>query len=196
MTSDEFDRWANEFFIAFPGTLAWLKRTSPDQEATMGVWLRTLARTSLADALEAIDRLIDGRAAPIGDFQEDRTAIHVAAIAARSKGERQKAAEQSRMAVEAESKRDGWPGMAAAVRAGLRAKADRRSLATQLGVPEHKAMTPAEFMLIYDGYVIEEFELIGLHDDARSYLGMRRAHGAERPKRQGELVTVASEDFT
>lgn len=123
MTRDEFDRWSEQFFAAFPGTFEWLNKTSPDPAATLGFWSRALERTDYGDALEAIDRLLDGRAAPIQAFDREKTPVHIVAIAGRCRGDRLRAEESARREAEPRPERTGrGPSLGKAFALGLQAK--------------------------------------------------------------------------
>lgn len=98
MTEAEFVEFRKAYFSAFPSTWEWLCRTWHDDvekiEATLARWRQTLASTSLADALDVIQRIVDGRLQPVANYERDNTAIVIRAYAGRLADDRRRQRER------------------------------------------------------------------------------------------------------
>lgn len=82
MTQEQFNAFWRAYGTAFPSTAKWVQEL-PDAGGTLGAWARVLAKCSLADCMEAIDRMLDGRADPVRAFDRELTAHHVRGVATR-----------------------------------------------------------------------------------------------------------------
>jgi len=84
MNAEQMQLFAKNSSQAFPGLMELLER-SPE---TLGVWGRTLAQVSLAEASGVLSRWIDGSLAdpPVG-FRRELFALDVKAVVARDRGD-------------------------------------------------------------------------------------------------------------
>jgi hypothetical protein len=87
MTRTEFNKWTDEWFTAFPDSLAWLERL-PNPEGTLETWFKCLSRCNYQDVADAMVKIVVGDLAPLEAYQREQTALHVRAYAGRIADER------------------------------------------------------------------------------------------------------------
>lgn len=115
MTKDEFNKWKNAYFTAFPDALAWLNKL-PDPAATLGTWFKCLSRCNYLDIAVVTDKIVCGDLAPVEAYQREQTALHLRAYCGRIADERNRqqrmAAERTKHARGREGFRQDGPSMA------------------------------------------------------------------------------------
>jgi len=94
MTEQEFDKWLNDYAVAFPSVLDWLDRI-PDQTRTLQRWHMTLKKIPLDHAVMVTDRLAAGELPDIPAYDREKTAMivrrHAFAILEKEDRKRQQA---------------------------------------------------------------------------------------------------------
>lgn len=95
MTRREFDKWAEEWFTAFPDSQAWLNKL-PNPAGTLETWFKCLSRCCYADVAEATARIIMGDLQSVEAYQREQTALHIRAYAGRITDDRNKRQKQTR----------------------------------------------------------------------------------------------------
>jgi hypothetical protein len=75
MNRTEWESFAEELFIAFPGFLANLNQKSPNPQATLETWFETLKTISLSEAKSVIKEWQTGTKEPPKAFELDYVAI-------------------------------------------------------------------------------------------------------------------------
>ena len=91
MNEQEARQFFKVAFAAFPGVAEWAKEKSSDFSMTLACWIKTLATTTLAEALEVIEGWSDGSIPdpPVG-YKRETFALQVKAIAGQRRFENAK----------------------------------------------------------------------------------------------------------
>lgn len=75
MDTSEFDKFSKHLFVAFPDLWEWLNANSPDVNATLDVWQRSLAGYSFIECMHVLDDWISGKRPPFKAFERSQVAI-------------------------------------------------------------------------------------------------------------------------
>lgn len=75
MDASEFDRLTKHLFVAFPDVWEWLNANSPDVNATLDVWHKTLSGYQLAECLHVLDDWITGKRPLFKAYERAQIAI-------------------------------------------------------------------------------------------------------------------------
>lgn len=157
MTHDEFEKFQNRLFIAFPNIWGWIKTNSPAPAQTLATWEQTLLPCRLDECLTILAEWIDGKRQPPTPYEYHSTPLQ---IRGRVMFERDRDAKKDRQSRDLESYEDhrraaerhrrgyvplpaiGEQGsMLHAVRAGLELK--KRYLGGKLTTEEYESQLDA-----------------------------------------------------
>lgn len=75
MTSDEFERLRHHLFVAFPDLYEWLEEKSPDMNATLALWHKSLADCTLVECMCIIDDWLTAKRPVFKGFEKSQVAI-------------------------------------------------------------------------------------------------------------------------
>lgn len=89
MTRNEFDRWSEFYFTAFPDSARWLNALA-NPTGTLQAWSMTLSRCEFRDVQQVTEKIILGELPPIETYQRDNTALHIRAYAAKLADDRRR----------------------------------------------------------------------------------------------------------
>ncbi|NJL44548.1 MAG: hypothetical protein HC945_04540 [Nitrosarchaeum sp.] len=82
MTRNEFNKWTDAYFTAFPDTHAWVSKL-PNPAGTLETWFQCLSRLAYSDVALATAKIVTGELKPLESYQREQTALHIRAYAGR-----------------------------------------------------------------------------------------------------------------
>lgn len=77
MTNEEFLEFSQSLFVAFPSLREWLADKSPDPQATLRVWRKTLAPYTLAECMSIVDAWSCGELPPFEAYERDKVHLRI-----------------------------------------------------------------------------------------------------------------------